>query len=178
MEIGANAQTSRLLQSEGIPEVEKTGYHKQQHLRIQVQRITKFSAKKTNRDCTIDMPYKYRIWLLRGRKSCPCRNKTAQDTMHSLQRFLPRERKPGVIYTDKSLAFTKACVDLLWNHDKSTPHRSDTNGIAERAVRVKEGTSTLLVQSGLDLKRLGEATESYGHFTQHSRFIGRWEDSW
>ena len=33
----------------------------------------------------------------------------------------------------------------------STPHRSETNGIAERAVRgVKEGTSALLFQSGLD----------------------------
>ena len=33
----------------------------------------------------------------------------------------------------------------------STPHRSETNGIAERAVRrVKEGTSAVLLQSGLD----------------------------
>ena len=30
---------------------------------------------------------------------------------------------------------------LSWNHRTSTPHRSETNGIAERAVRrVKEGT--------------------------------------
>ena len=26
-------------------------------------------------------------------------------------------------------------VDLSWNHCTSTPHRSETNGIAERAVR-------------------------------------------
>ena len=33
----------------------------------------------------------------------------------------------------------------------STPHRSETNGIAERAVRrIKEGTSAVLLQSGLD----------------------------
>ena len=34
----------------------------------------------------------------------------------------------------------KTCEDLSWNHRTSTPHRSETNGIAERAVRrVKEG---------------------------------------
>ena len=32
-----------------------------------------------------------------------------------------------------------------------TPHRSETNGIVERAVRrVKEGTSAVLLQSGLN----------------------------
>ena len=31
--------------------------------------------------------------------------------------------------------FIKVCHDLQWNHDENTRHRSDTNGIAERAVR-------------------------------------------
>ena len=49
------------------------------------------------------------------------------------------------------LEFGKACEDLSWNHCTSTPHRSETNGIAERAVRrVKEGTSAVLLKSGLD----------------------------
>ena len=40
--------------------------------------------------------------------------------------------------------------DLSWNHCTSTPHGSETNGIAERAVRrIKEGTSAVLLQSGL-----------------------------
>ena len=56
-----------------------------------------------------------------------------------------------MIYTDNSLEFGKACEDLSWNHCTSTPHRSETNGIAERAVRrVKEGTSAILLQSGLN----------------------------
>ena len=61
------------------------------------------------------------------------------------------DRKPDVIYADNSSEFSKACEDLSWNHCTSTPHRSETNGIAEKAVRrVKEGTSAVLLQSGLD----------------------------
>ena len=45
----------------------------------------------------------------------------------------------------------KACEDHSWNHCTSTPHRSETNRIAERAVRrVKEGTSAVFLQSGLN----------------------------
>ena len=68
-----------------------------------------------------------------------------------IEKFLEPERKPKVIYTDNSLEFGKACEDLSWNHCTSTPHGSETNGIAERAVRrEKEGTSAVLLQSGLN----------------------------
>ena len=68
-----------------------------------------------------------------------CKNKTSQETERSLQKFLEPERKPKVIYTDNSLEFGKACEDVSWNHCTSTPHRSETNGIAERAVRKVRG---------------------------------------
>ena len=43
---------------------------------------------------------------------------------------------------DNSLEFGKSCEDLSWNHRTLTPHRSETDWIAERAVRrIKEGTS-------------------------------------
>ena len=81
----------------------------------------------------------------------PCKTKTSQETQRSLQKFFEPTRKPKVIYIDNSQNFGKACEDLSWNHCTSTPHRSETNGIAERAVRrVKEGTSAVLLQSGLD----------------------------
>ena len=84
-------------------------------------------------------------------QSYPCKTKTSQETGRSLQKFLEPDRKPKVIYTDNSLEFGKACEDVSWNHCTSTPHRSETNGIAERVVRrVKEGTSAVLLQSGLD----------------------------
>ena len=80
----------------------------------------------------------------------PCKTTTSQETLRSLQKFLEPDRKPKVIYNDNSLEFGKACEDLSWNHCTSTPHRSETNGITERAVRsVKEGTSAVLLQSGL-----------------------------
>ena len=77
-----------------------------------------------------------------------------------MQKVLEPDRKPKVIYTDNSLEFGKACEDLSWNHCTSTPHRSETTGIAERAVRrVKEGTSAVLVQSGLDKEWWADSME-------------------
>ena len=92
----------------------------------------------------------------------PCKKKTSQETLRSLQKFLEPDRKPKVIYTDNSLEFGKACEDLFWNHCTSTPHRSETNGIAERAVRrVKEGTSAVLLQSGLNENWWADSMECY-----------------
>ena len=92
----------------------------------------------------------------------PCKNKTSQETQRSLLKFLEPERKPTVIYTDNSLEFGIACEDLTWNHCTSTLHRSETNGIAERAVRrVKEGTSAVLLQSGLNESWWADSMECY-----------------
>ena len=62
------------------------------------------------------------------------------------------------------MEFGKACEDLSWNHCTSTPHGSETNGIAERAVRrVKEGTSAVLLQSGLNESWRADFMECYTH---------------
>ena len=47
-----------------------------------------------------------------------------------------------------------------WNYERSTPHRSETEGIAEQAVR-REGTSSVLVHSGLQESWWAEAVECY-----------------
>ena len=92
----------------------------------------------------------------------PCKTRTSQETQRSLQKFLEPDRKPEVIYTDNSLEFDKACEDLFWNHCTSTPHGSETNGIAERAVRrLKEGTSAVLLQSGLNKNWWADSMECY-----------------
>ena len=92
----------------------------------------------------------------------PCKNKTSQETQKSLQKFLEPKRKPKVIYTDNSLEFGKACEDLSWNHCTSTPQRSETNGIAERAVcRVKGRHLCRLLQSGLNESWWADSMECY-----------------
>ena len=89
----------------------------------------------------------------------PCKNKTSQETQRSLQKFLEPNRKPKVIYTDNSLELGKACEDLSWNHCTSTPHRSETNGIAERAVRRVKGRHLCCIAVGVD-----EETQSHLHW--------------
>ena len=88
-------------------------------------------------------------WIL----SYLCKTKTSKETVKSLQKFLESSQKAKVIFTDNSLEFGISFEELSWNHRTSTPYRSETNGLAERAVRrVKEGTSVELLQFGLDDK--------------------------
>ena len=82
-------------------------------------------------------------------QSYPCKAETSQETQKSLQKFLEPTRKPKVIYTDDSLEFGKACGEITWNHCTSTPHRSETHGIAERTVRgVWDVCSIVAIRSG------------------------------
>ena len=74
----------------------------------------------------------------------------AQETEQSLRKFLEPTAMPKLFYTDNSLQFGKACEELSWDHCTPTPHSSETNDIAQHAVRrVKEGTSAVLLQSSL-----------------------------
>ena len=92
----------------------------------------------------------------------PCKTQTSQETEKSSQKFLDPSGKPKVIYTHNSVENGKACEDLSWDHCTSTPHLSETNGIAERAVRrIKQGTSAVLLQSGLDEKWWADSMECY-----------------
>ena len=122
-----------------------------------------FPKDKHHESCKRMIKFHYRQdlatqWI----QAYPCKTKTSQETQRSLQKFLEPERKPKVIYTHNSLEFGKACDYLSWNHCTSTPHRSETNGIAERAVRrVKEGTSAVLLQSGLNESWWADSMECY-----------------
>ena len=82
---------------------------------------------RNNHRCAIVVQDLATQWI----QSYPCKTKTSQETQRSLQKFLEPDRKPKVIYTDNSLEFGKACEDLSWNHCTSTPHRSETIGIAD-----------------------------------------------
>ena len=118
--------------------------------------------KDVNLDTIIDTLWWYKTWQQSGYNHSRVKHKTLQETVKSLPKFLEPDRKPKVINTDNSLEFGKACEDLSWNHCTSTPHRSETNGIAERAVRrKKEGASAVLLQSGLDEKWWADSMDCY-----------------
>ena len=109
-----------------------------------------------------DMQSWCRTWPPNGSSRIRAKQKLLRKHKRSLLKFLDPDRKPKVIYTDNSLEFGKACEDISWNHCTSTPHRSETHGIAERAVRrVKEGISAVLLQSGLDEHWWADSMECY-----------------
>ena len=68
-------------------------------------------------------------------QSYSCKNQNSLETQKSLRKNLEPSQKPKVIYTDSSSEFGKSCQELSWYHRTSAPYRSQTNGIAERAVR-------------------------------------------
>ena len=115
-----------------------------------------------NLETITDMQSWCRTWPLNGSKHIRAKQKLHRTLKEVCKKNLEPDRKPKVIYTDNSLEFGKACEDLSWNHCTSTPHRSETNGIAERAVRrVKEGTSAVLLQSGLHESWWADSMECY-----------------
>ena len=120
----------------------------------------------------VDMPWWYKIWQRSGYNPTHVKTKTSQETQKSLMKFLEPTRKPKVIYTHNSLEFGNSCEELSWNLCTSTPHRSETNGTAERAVRrVKEGTSAVLLQSGLDNEWCACSMECFCYPRKHSRSL-------
>ena len=85
-------------------------------------------------------------WL----QAYPAPKKDTKETMKAFERFLGPQGKCKHVYTDNSKEFIASLEVLGYSHDTSTPHRPETNGVAESAVkRVREGTACALTQSGL-----------------------------
>ena len=96
--------------------------------------------------------------------------------MSCLQGFLPPSQKLERINTDNSNEFIWAWQDLQWNHDTGTPHRSETNKVAERAVRrVKEGTTRRMVGTVRwnSIVTRATCTTRWPMTRQHSRRCGQ-----
>ena len=68
-------------------------------------------------------------------QSYPAPTKSAHETKAGFQRFLGPQVVPKHVYSDGSRELRKAMGDLGWSHDTSTPHHSESNAVAERAVR-------------------------------------------
>ena len=163
---------SRKLHAEGILEVKNRKIPQA----TKCGDTTKADHKVLNEDNESPLHHHHAVVVqnsaTRWMQSYPCRNKAAQETMRNVQRFLPQESNPGATYADGSVEFTEECEALSWNHEKSEPHRSDTNGIAQRtARRIKEGTSTVFSPIKMDEQRWGEVMECYFFFTKKSVII-------
>ena len=87
--------------------------------------------EKLNRGTIIDMQWWYKIWQRSGYNLTLVK----QELPRKHKRACRSSWRPKVIHTGNSLEFGKLCEDLSWNQSASTPHRSETDGIAGRAVR-------------------------------------------
>ena len=105
--------------------------------------LSEESESRNNHRCAVVVQDLATHWV----QFYPCKTKSSQETQKYQMKFLEPTRKQKVIHTDNSMKFGKSCEELSWKHCMSTPHRSETNGIAGRAVsRVKEETSVVLLQ--------------------------------
>ena len=88
--------------------------------------------------------------------------KSAPECIAALRRFVGPQGRAKLFYSDNSGELGAACEELGWVHDTSTPYRSESNGIAENAVkRVNEGTSCTLSQSGFSDPWWKEAMQTF-----------------
>ena len=91
----------------------------------------------------------------------PARTKTAEEIKVAVQDSVGAEEVKSW-YPDGAPELHAVCRELGFRHDKSDPHRSETNGVIERTNRiVLEGTRTLLFQSGLPHKYLRMAAKCF-----------------
>ena len=89
----------------------------------------------------------FTYWL----QAYPAKRKTADECEMAFKRFVGVGTNADHVWSDTSEEISLALKRLKWSHDTSTPNRSATNGLIERAVqRTNEGTSACLIQSGLD----------------------------
>ena len=73
-----------------------------------------------------------------------------------------QENQKSFALTDNSLDFVKSCEDLSWKSLYVNTTQIGNQWIAERAVRrIQEGTSAVLLQSGLDEKWWADSMECH-----------------
>ena len=113
-----------------------------------------------------------------GYRAIRWKQKETSGTMSCLQRFHLPSQKPETIHRDNSKDFIKVCRVSHWHHDTSASHRSETNGVAERAVRiVKEGTLPHKCENGTARKMWDRVTECSCYLRNGRDKNDRWQDS-
>ena len=109
-----------------------------------------------NLETITDMQSWSRTWPLNGSKRIRARRKLLRKPKEACKSSWSRIRSLKT--------FTLTIPLNLASLVKISPHRSETNGIAERAVRrVKEGTSAVWLQSGLNESWWADSMECYAY---------------
>ena len=125
--------------------------HLQPHSESLLQRITKCWFSAMNDEMRNGTLSSYKMDTRIGNRVIQREIKDAQENSMLFEKrsasiFKSQEGSSQTIRRSSSKRFQ----DLQWTHDTNTRHRSEMNMIAERAVRrVREGTATAMVQSGL-----------------------------
>ena len=96
------------------------------------QQSTKSSTKDVNLGTITDTLPFYKISPLSGIRVKPKLHRRRRRIHESLQK---PSQKPKVTHTYNLLEFGKYCEEFSWYYRTATLHRSETSGIAERAVR-------------------------------------------
>ena len=120
--------------------------------------------KSKRRECITNMQWLCKSWRRDG--FVPCKSKPAQETQRSVRKLSRKGEDPRSI----ALEFIEVCGQLNWNHGRSTPRRSETHGIAERAVRQVKKKVLRQYQFSLDCKKAGG--RSHGVFLLSPKYAG------
>ena len=75
--------------------------------------------------------------------------------MSNQRRFPPSAQDPVVIYTKTTLELIKACLNVNFDHHIATPHRAETNGIAQRAFSAESKNGRQHSRRSLDYMKVG-----------------------
>ena len=83
----------------------------------------------------------------------PINTRAAEAVAQSMKDFAGPVAEVKYFHSDGACELVKAATDLGWCHGTSTPGRSETNGVAEAAVKkVTYGTTTVLEHAGFESK--------------------------
>ena len=114
-----------------------------------------------NLDCTTDMQWSCKTWRRSGLKVIHAKSNSARGAEKS-SNIRTSRWKPKIRFCRQFSGICESLRRAKFESWEIKPHRSETGGIAERAVqRVKADASSVLVQSGLQESWWAEAMECY-----------------
>ena len=150
----AACKTGAVPERDGLPPAQKFG----DRLTADHKTLADDQSARSGARYALVIQDEYSKWI----QAYATKTRSHEEVVMAFSRFMPLNTKPMHVYVDNAPELTKALETMQWNHDTSTPHRPETNGVAERAVRrVKEGTSAILLQSGLTEEWWQEAMDCY-----------------